>query len=69
MSFSSYATVHYSMEQAMSMVMDDRSPDVLTADSDSGSVWDFLCWLYWVNKLSKNTKHVHSIYSDIKIKF
>ena len=25
----------------MSMVMDDESPDVLAADSDSGSVWDF----------------------------
>ena len=38
MSCSSHATVCYSMEQAMSMVMDDRSPNVLAADSDSGSV-------------------------------
>ena len=35
---SSHATVHYSMEQAMSMVMDDQSLNVLAADSDSGSV-------------------------------
>ena len=37
-SFSSYTTVHYSMEQAMSMVIDDQSPDVLATDSDSSSV-------------------------------
>ena len=30
----------------MSMVMDDKSPNALAADSDSGSVSDFLCWLY-----------------------
>ena len=31
------------MEQAMSMVMDNLSPNVLAADSDSGSVSDFVC--------------------------
>ena len=68
-SCSSHATVCYSMEQAISMVMDNQSPNVLAADSDSGSVWEFLCLPYssyceWiVNKLFKNTKHVHSINS------
>ena len=59
-------TVHYSMEQTVSTAVDDQSLNVLTADSDSGSVWDFLCWLYReriVNKLCRNTKHVHSINS------
>ena len=37
-SFSSHATVRYSMEQAMSMVVGDQSLNVLTADTDSGSV-------------------------------
>ena len=62
-SCSSHATVRYTMEQAVNMVVDDQSPNVLTADSDSGI---FLCWLYhrWiVYKLCKNTKHVHSINS------
>ena len=51
------------MEQAMSMVVGDQSLNVLIADTDSGSVWDFLYWLYrewFVNKLCKNIKHVHS---------
>ena len=46
MSCSLHGTVHYSMEQAMSMVMDDQSPNVLAADSDSGSACDLLCRLY-----------------------
>ena len=33
-----HATVPYSTEKTMSMVMDDQSPKALTADSDSGSV-------------------------------
>ena len=39
-SCSSHATVGYSSEQAVSIVnvMDDQSPHVLTADSDSDSV-------------------------------
>ena len=60
-SCSSHAAVCYSMEQAKSMVMDDQSPD-----SYSGSVCDFLCWLYceWLgNKLCRKAKHVHSINS------
>ena len=62
----SYATVRYSTEQALSMVMDDQLPNKLAADSDSGSVWDVLCWRYheWiVNKLWKSTNNVHSIKS------
>ena len=46
----------------MSMVMDDQSLNVLTADSDSGSVWDFLCWLYhvwFVKKQKQNKKQQH----------
>ena len=35
---SSYATVGYSTGRAMSMDMDSQSPNVLAADSDSGSV-------------------------------
>ena len=31
-------TVHYSMEQTVSMAVDDQSLNVLAADSDSGSV-------------------------------
>ena len=38
LSFSLHATVRYSTEQAMGMVMDDESPNVLAADSDSRSV-------------------------------
>ena len=38
LSCSSDKTGHYSTEQAMSMVMDTQSPNVLAADSDSGSV-------------------------------
>ena len=60
-SCSSHAAVCYSMEQAKSMVMNDQSPD-----SYSGSVCDFLCWLYceWLgNKLCRKAKHVHSINS------
>ena len=60
LSCSSDKTVHYSTEQAMSMVMDDQSPNVLAAGSDSGSVRDFLCWLYWkwsVNKIKKQTNN------------
>ena len=34
----SHATVRYSTEQALSMVMDDQLPNELAADSDSGSV-------------------------------
>ena len=45
-SCSSHATVEYSMEHTVSMVMDDKSPNALAADSDCGSVSDFLCWLY-----------------------
>ena len=37
-SFSSHATVRYSMEQVMGMVAGDQSLNVLIADSDSGSV-------------------------------
>ena len=50
LSCSQCAAVHYSMEQAVSMVIDDQSSNVLIADSDSGSVWNFLCWLYheWI---------------------
>ena len=43
---SSDKTVCYSTKQATSMVMDDQSPNVLAAGSDSGSIRDFLCWLY-----------------------
>ena len=71
-SSSSPANVCYSTVQAMSVVMDYQSPNVLAADSDSGSVWDFLCWLYceWiVNKLCQNTIHVHSINSVSKSNF
>ena len=42
-SCSSDKTVPYSTEQALSMVMDDQSPNVLAADSDSGSFEDFRC--------------------------
>ena len=38
MSCSSHATVHYTTEQAVNMVVDDQSLNVLTADSDGGSV-------------------------------
>ena len=37
---------YYSTKQAVSMVMDDQWPNVLAADSDSGSVWELLCWLH-----------------------
>ena len=37
-SCSSDKTVRYSMEQAVSMAMDNQSLNVLAADSDSGSV-------------------------------
>ena len=40
---SSHATVPYSREYAISMVIDDQLPNILAADGDSGSVWDFLC--------------------------
>ena len=69
-SCSPHAAVCYSMEQAMSMVMDDQSLNVLAGKSDNGSVWNVLCWLYheWIVNKCKNTKHAfHQLY-DIKIR-
>ena len=42
-SCSSRAAVGYRTEQAVSIVMDTLLPNVVAADSDSGSVSDFLC--------------------------
>ena len=48
-SCSSRSTPRYSMEQAISMVMDDQSPNALAADSDSGE--EFVSVLFFFHDI------------------